>query len=862
MFYLKTVLVFFWALFNVSVGMSVRRVPDNINVCYDYPALAAQQFQHPNSIHSMLSIIRKLEVHPTVTTWDAARLASSLLRRFRYDGIEDSESQSAYTTPIQKNLPETDKYSLIWSLLPGTAADFPEDALTPDEKCALHFMLSYSVNGTMRAEERFPRQLARERSLDLNEEDLPLFVDASGISTNYTQNDTEENKKIYEDNVLVHQDAAETDEANEVSEGVAIETVLNEEEEDPGKSRKRRALPINYALPISKSPLQRGVIYTPYGTVAAGPVLSGIAAGLEPQTVRLRDWMGSVYYNWSDTVLDRSINNIWGTTIASDIAQSGLLRIHLSHTTVGPSGSWNDSLGICPREFALHNEDPSYLTNAEIYGGIDGLLLGLKMRDWDKEYLKLSDLLSSYYSETGVAKDRSYRACNRISNFLDPNKVNHNILKEEALTFLVAYYDKDTEGNPVFKPSLDKFVKAKQFIDTTYNDLTKLLNNKEIIRDDFVPCTGLPTLPTTEIPRTDTDLLFVIDQFTFSNEEVQRQTELAGFLALDLNIGITTSQMEVLSSLDGSVIVPQSANKAQLACSIRNTVISIHNQRKLHNVLATLRTRFDRDKIEERNNKTSGANGKTVLFSLSGRSPSTQEIEDFTKEYELLKNEHPDVRLLFAVAGTVSSEIYKSFVQEPEKDIFKLNLFTTYKEAASIIGDRARSLSAKLFYPECYSDVALDEASFAHTIYVTPGTQKFYKIMPSTMHLSQNLKIKFTILHGNAEVCLSRIQEPPVSSSALSVCQKNVNGGDIIEFTNYPAPCMSGSCSPIYVAIKAAQETDSESCPDPQCDSPDQVKVVWTHEGMVCSKDFRSGAPTQLVSHVILLVFTLLLIIF
>ena len=44
---------------------------------------------------------------------------------------------------------------LVWELVDGDRQEVPEDILEPHEKCALHWMISYSVNTTFREEEYF-----------------------------------------------------------------------------------------------------------------------------------------------------------------------------------------------------------------------------------------------------------------------------------------------------------------------------------------------------------------------------------------------------------------------------------------------------------------------------------------------------------------------------------------------------------------------------------------------------------------------------------------------------------------------------------------------------------------------------------
>jgi len=114
-----------------------------------------------------------------------------------------------------------------------------------------------------------------------------------------------------------------------------------------------------------------------------------------------------------------------------DIAQTALLRTPKLLPSFGPRGKWNST--FCPREYKIDLNDHSLLTNAEFYGGIDGLLMAKRVLSWDSSsYLKLSAVLEMYYSPNGVYGDSQYRACNRLNNYKDPSKIDQAMLKEQV----------------------------------------------------------------------------------------------------------------------------------------------------------------------------------------------------------------------------------------------------------------------------------------------------------------------------------------------------------------------------------------------------------------------------------------------
>ena len=61
-----------------------------------------------------------------------------------------------------------------------------------------------------------------------------------------------------------------------------------------------------------------------------------------------------------------------------------------------------------------------------------------RIKTWDSTgYLKLSAILDMYYSEAGIHGDHVYRACNRLNNYRDQEKVDHAMLKEQVMRILL-----------------------------------------------------------------------------------------------------------------------------------------------------------------------------------------------------------------------------------------------------------------------------------------------------------------------------------------------------------------------------------------------------------------------------------------
>jgi hypothetical protein len=154
---------------------------------------------------------------------------------------------------------------------------------------------------------------------------------------------------------------------------------------------------------------ERGVVNTPYGDVAMGRVITGICAGIN----RNKDLILPQIYGLSS----KHIDNLYAATVAGDIGQTALLnKIDPSKPLFGPGGTWSPNTE-CPKKFSSLTSSHSGATDAEILGGVDGLLLGLKLPEWwSVAGVRLGQLLRMYYHD-GVTYDKNYAACRRFDTF-------------------------------------------------------------------------------------------------------------------------------------------------------------------------------------------------------------------------------------------------------------------------------------------------------------------------------------------------------------------------------------------------------------------------------------------------------------
>lgn len=151
---------------------------------------------------------------------------------------------------------------------------------------------------------------------------------------------------------------------------------------------------------LSACPVENGVVRTLWGAINAGTLISGIASGLEQQTVPISSVLNLEPGQMrASQVAAMSVDNRWATTLAGDAAEVALHQGPVGDIQVGASGAWNST--ALPRWYFVSQNTRLEMTDAEIRGGIDGLIIGLNIRQWAQQAptLRLSQLLEMYYSD-------------------------------------------------------------------------------------------------------------------------------------------------------------------------------------------------------------------------------------------------------------------------------------------------------------------------------------------------------------------------------------------------------------------------------------------------------------------------------
>ncbi|XP_017779198.1 PREDICTED: uncharacterized protein LOC108564608, partial [Nicrophorus vespilloides] len=159
--------------------------------------------------------------------------------------------------------------------------------------------------------------------------------------------------------------------------------------------------------------VEQGVLWDKWGSISGGHLITGLASALQKEKLTLGRLMDNIQANdtFSASTRNQIIDNVLFSTIVGDLAEV-LIRQGVD-PVIGVVGNWNDTL--LPRLHYLE-VDAWDMSGAELLAGIDAILLADRVKDWLDilEGIRLSQLIDMYYSDRGVAFDRSYRACERF----------------------------------------------------------------------------------------------------------------------------------------------------------------------------------------------------------------------------------------------------------------------------------------------------------------------------------------------------------------------------------------------------------------------------------------------------------------
>ncbi|XP_050313563.1 uncharacterized protein LOC126748394 [Anthonomus grandis grandis] len=358
----------------------------NLMMCYNVsaiPGITIPNQRPPVYLNLLIEYIRKIEdANPTM---NARQLSYHILQSLRQDGIAQAERVSDISfigLPYSASRPERYKFwALLKNLIPDAEATLSMGDLSNIETCALHYMISNTIDNTRRDNET---------------------TDCSR-SARYTSRITLADRRRRRD-VGVREDVED------------MELI------SPIYSSRLQASSLN----VSQCPIELGVMYSEFGTVKVGNVLAGIAAGLNQQTL-----------------LNGLVDNRYAATIVGELCEAALYQAR-TNISLGAAGGWNSTISpkyfFLENNNNLQATDAEL--RGALDGLAIALMMSNLTSTFTN--LKISQIFDMYYSvyEKGIF-DESLKACNRsdyysqVTTTEDIRQQLHNfmpILNEAALS--------------------------------------------------------------------------------------------------------------------------------------------------------------------------------------------------------------------------------------------------------------------------------------------------------------------------------------------------------------------------------------------------------------------------------------------
>lgn len=721
-------------------------VADGLLQCYNTTELMHREFRLPSTINILIDLIRQVE--DGKSNQNAMSFAIELIHRFRQDGIVSTHSPNPYVFPYTPKGHQLFKNILLLKqFIPGTAMNFPNETLNAIEGCSLHYMLSNTIALEERGDEARVCNTLDRYTLRIKRE-LENFQNS-----------------------------------NDTGKTPDVEVLL-----------KPRRLPDNRDIKISDCPIEDGVVYTKWGSIQAGSVLAGIAAGFENIAIE------------SEKV---DAENEFAATISGDIAEVATWQgTNLNSYDVGTKGSWNSTL--VPKYYFINDNEKYQFTDAEIRGDLDGLIMATKVQQWTNRFsqLKLSQILDMYYSPRGVYSE-NFKACER--NKLSTEVFTKEKLIQQSEAFGYIYNNIGLFAGTIPKQEIPGFI--SRTVENYLNYLPKL---------NDLNCDA------NELQRVATDIIIVLDtQWRFNDIQ-----PAISYLLENLDINKYESTYTLINGQDGEVLVNRSHSLLPFHELYNNTVNEKVNrgfslQNSMPSVERVLREKLSEDK--SKNNM--GGKSSIVLFVPNSQTIPSDEGSYFqSRRSEILSNYLPDVK--FIVLGPGNKDAYSSLVQS-SNDAFTLaydndnRIIESVRPMIQKIAEIPRSVKN----PRCGDQMTGDVGSNSIELAVEPGTINYYKIAPNYLVGEGPKNFKIRAQYEQITFCYSRSESMP-SENTTGSCEKLSGNEKTIELTD---TCLDtvGECSPLYFSVAAQITKTSPRCRD--CRFPDNVKYILSIDGFSCT---------------------------
>ncbi|XP_017096837.2 uncharacterized protein [Drosophila bipectinata] len=774
------------------------QIPPSLIECYNTSYFMNRDNRLPANMDTLISLIEKVEnsyVSSSGVQPDIRTVAVALLHRFRQDGIKRASGISSIdgVIPYSPTGFQFPKFRILLSrLIPGNANTFPNSSLTSVERCSLHFMLSSTFDTRQRGDENTVcNQLSQYRS-----QRLPRALRRKAENSN-----AEWLSLGLERGSLVAAPQQDNDWTYVGSEGT------------------------------SQCPVEDGLVRTSWGTVSAGTLIAGIAAGVQQQTVQVNTLLGLSALRRGRTQMSQTttgIDNRWAATLSGDLAEVTLVQVPMASNnvaTVGATGGWNDT--VLPHWYFLSQRTNLEATDAEIRGGLDGLILAKNVATWRTQAssLKLSQLLRMYYSTNGVLSS-GINACSRQTEFT--NVAPSQEMQDQTSAF-AQVLDKQMQLIVTLSPTaIAQFASNAALSLVTYvpqslNDVTCTATSNQDLTDVITPMTNI--------------FVYLDTSWQYSNI-----VDYVTYVLQQLNIHPYASTVTVLSAQDAQVIVNTTSYITDVYQQWNVTTQAQYNQGfNLPNVLRSVQNLTQNLMNEERTNSSLSGRSLVALLIPNQSTVNDGDSSYATTEIQYIQEQIPDLRFIYYGGGSIQR--FSSFVRDPSKDLFSLTIGSTAATSAGPVAKRIIQIPRRVINPRCGSNWYTSSWGTDQTAqYVSPGKVNFYRVA-ANYFFGTGANRYFTIQSQNGgafTICTSRTYEWPqqnsTTSSTTSVDQScsQISGNS---FSYDLSSACQGyytitQCPDLYVSVQAT--TNTTSCNQDACQTPDQWRYIVSMANMGC----------------------------
>ncbi|XP_069678590.1 uncharacterized protein [Periplaneta americana] len=724
-----------------NAGMTI---PMSLRDCYGNPDLYSRDKRLPMTMSTFIELIRKVELYKGAYL-DLRTLSIALLHRFRMDGIERIPDipEMPGLVPFRLTGHQYPKHRvLLRGLVPGNAYTFPNESLTAQELCTLHFMLSSCVDPWERGDEG---------------EVCPYNL--HGLLTGGTS--TQHHRRV-----LIR---------------------------DPDYPKISLV-----GVEVSRCPIEEGVVHTSkWDTVSLGPVVAAIAAALEPQDVQIAllltepdhsnatDDRVEKFERYQSMALTAVLQNTWAATLAGDLAEVAVYqgpRVQ-GELFIGPTGEWNDT--ALPRVFYMDQKNHALwqMTDAETRGGIDGLILASAVKKWVDQMnsLRLSQVLEMYYSDRGVIFDSKYRACERKARLGElPDQ-----LQEQTTNFARVLSYTSLEAVHISDRKLEEF--STKAVEAYNAHLSNVLS-------------GLYCVTPTSHPRVH---LNVIVDGTWTQDEAMR---VLAYLAEKADVCHYGSSMAVINGEDGSWITRQTFQafdlfKLRNDTDNSTTVTPWPTRLNLKLSLAVLSTYLAQRVAEERRRGVIGDFSHVIVVLGYSSTISDDDYSQSVKIVTTFKQNNPDVRFVY-LTSDINYDRFKqlSVIDDQYVDMATAASDSSPESVVTKVVNSVLTVPSRIMTAYCLGD---DAEGYRDEFedYVTPDQPRTYRIHPVFLEGAGDISIQFQGSgYGELLVCVSR------DVAAVGTDCSEVTGLEQTDIKiPAPCASYSFRCPPVYLTVTATR---------------------------------------------------------